>query len=191
LRQAWLSPSAPRPAAARPAASAELAARRLLILMLILLGISSVIAVVIPNPRRDAREREARLATGETGAGGGTSGKTGTTGDTGTGATGELQPGPARPESAGTAGARAVTVSPAGRPETIRAKTGGRLILTVETKDPSQVMIPALGRTGFADRWAPAVFDLVLPARTGPVPVFTTPPDGLNPTRRTVIRIGQ
>lgn len=162
-----------------------MAARRLLILMLILLGISSVFAVLIPNPRRDAREQEARQDAGSTGATGSTDATITVTPPAGTtgGAT------PQAPEASVAGGPVRATVEPDGRSRTIKVKPEGRLILTVESSQPSQVTIPGLGLTGFADRWAPAVFDTLLPLGKERIPVYVSPPDFSSRTRRAVIDI--
>lgn len=187
------SPSASTPASALPAADPELAARRLLILMLILLGISSVIAVIIPNPRRDAREREAREDSSESdrktdGQATGSNGKAGGSGKT-TGKSGDRTPAAGSPD-AGSAetGPRKVTLKAGVASAGIKAEPGERLILTVKAKKPSQVIVPGLGLTGFADRWAPAVFDLILPDKKASLPVFTSPPTGQPRTRLATIR---
>lgn len=189
-------------------------ARRLLIVMLVLLGISSVIAVVTPNPRQEATEKEA--ATGATGASGtgttgaagesGTTGADGTTGVSGTtgpdpeaGATGQPgnkngaaggkngstgrdrgQAGKGRPAAKSPAGSkvpggisyRIATDADAGEgPLRLKARTGERLVLTVTTRKAGQIAIRGLGQLGFADRYAPARFDVILPERPGRFPV--------------------
>lgn len=170
-----------------------MAARRLLIVMLILLGISSVVAVIIPNPRRDARQREALQTTGETGGEKRPSPATGsadtatTTPADGGSAAGQGETVPAETGSGGTVRA---ALRPTDGTETVRAAAGGHLILTVAVGTPSQVLIPALGRTAFADRWAPAYFDLILPDRAGSIPVYTAPPGDRPRTRRAMIKVG-
>jgi hypothetical protein len=47
-------------------------------------------------------------------------------------------------------------------PSTIEARVGDQLRLTVAVEDPSPVVIPGLGRSGFATPEAPAKFDLLL-----------------------------
>ena len=138
-----------------------MAARRLLIIMLVLLGISSVIAIALPKPDRNDSSRES-VATGASGETGQT-GATGATGDTGpTGSSGNtgvngVQSGPA---------ARTVALG-AHKPVKIETEAGSRLILTVTSEEGSEVEIPALGLSGFADRFAPAVFDVILPPDKG------------------------
>lgn len=170
-----------------------MAARRLLIIMLILLGISSVIAIALPKPDRDDPGPGSTAVTGATG-------NTGSTGDgaaaeggavTGDGATagddsnagttgnpavvaGEgKSPGPASGSQTGNGqeGERTVSLSAIGEPVTVKAGAGSRLILTVESETGSEVEIGGLGLTGFADSFAPAVFDLILPTEAGRYPV--------------------
>lgn len=156
--------------------------------MLVLLGISSAIAVIIPNPRREAREREAREAekvTGTTGVSGAT-GETAPAGTTGPDSPPAPSAMPGPPPGVETATVEVNETAKAGK-RRIAVPPGSRLVLTVKTTDPSQVSIPALGRNGFADRWAPAVFDLILPTDPGRIPVYTAPPDGRKSTVRAVI----
>lgn len=163
--------------------------------MLVLLGISSVIAVIIPNPRRDAREQEEReSATGASGATGadvatGGSGTTGTTDEGGKPGGAGNAPGTETAAPAGSA--LRVTLKPDGSVRTIAAEPDSRLILTVESGKPVQVLIPDLGRTGFADRWAPAYLDLILPGDYGSIPVLTAPPGERGGIRRAVIQVGE
>lgn len=156
----------------------QMAARRLLIIMLVLLGISSVLAVVVREPRPGDPK------TGETSV-------TGTEGNTGTGAaTGPSSEDTGRSTSrnereSGPDGEHAVsarTVVMGGRqPERIRVKAGSRLIVTVKSDRGSEVEINGLGLAGFADPFAPAYFDLILPASPGRYPVGApgAPPDAI------------
>lgn len=132
-----------------------MAARRLLIVMLVLLGISSVIAIVIPEPNRDDPPPEETAVTGATG----TTGTTGTTGDA-------EGPKPKEPEAESNPLEKTVQLG-ASEPVEIKAKPGTRMILTVNSKEGSEVEIEGLGLTGFADPFAPAVFDLILPPEPG------------------------
>ena len=154
-----------------------MAARRLLIVMLVLLGISSVIAIVVPEPNRDDPPPEetgttgATGNTGATGATGETSGSTGASGATGSsGAAGSTgQTGAAGVTGArGPGGVREVVVSlDAAKPAEVKAQPGTRIVITVESKQGSEVEIGGLGLAGFADRFAPAVFDVILPTEPG------------------------
>lgn len=168
--------------------------------MLVLLGISSVIAVIIPNPRRDAREQQERESATASGATGATTaaGSDGATGENGaTGATDASEAPAGRGGDSGTESASPAksplraNVGPNAAVKTIVARPDSRLILTVESDKPVQVLIPKLGRTAFADRWAPAYLDLILPKEDGSIPVFTTPPGERGETRRAVIRVGE
>ena len=131
-----------------------MAARRLLIVMLILLGISSVIAIVVPERQPDDSPPAESAVTGETGA---------------TGSTGEGEPGDGQEDlDAEASKTVAETVNlDAGKPRRIKARAGSRMILTVTSENGSEVEIEGVGRTGFADPYAPAVFDLILPPEPG------------------------
>lgn len=154
-----------------------MAARRLLIVMLVLLGISSVIAVIAPHPRKEAAERAEREkgATGATGAtgGGAAAGGAGAAGTAGGEADGDAgsRGGAAVAAASPGEGPLARDVTAGGRVERIEAGPGDRLVLTVNAADPTEVAIPGLGLTGFADPYAPASFDLRLPAEPGSFPV--------------------
>ncbi|MCB0830414.1 MAG: hypothetical protein KDB64_05790 [Solirubrobacterales bacterium] len=118
--------------------------------MLILLGISSVIAFVIPEPQRNDSSPEQSV--------------TGTTGETQTKAkSGESNGTESAPVSDRTE--YATVNMEANRPEQVNARPGQRLILTVKTSRGADVEIEGLGLTGFADRFAPAVFDVILPLK--------------------------
>jgi hypothetical protein len=145
-----------------------MAARRLLIVMLILLGISSALAIVLPKPGRDDPPPEKSAATGANGA-------TGTTGaDEKDDASGESSF-PDADENEEDADAKAEAGSAryesvrlvAGKPVEIEARPGSRLVLTVKSQEGSAVEIEGLGLTGFADPYAPAIFDLILPSEPG------------------------
>jgi hypothetical protein len=169
-----------------------MAARRLIIVMLVLLGISAAIAIVAPDPVDQTAETGQTGATGSTGETG-SSGETGTTGATGsTGATGESAPaddaaggpgdgagsipgegpgGAASPpgELERSAGGRtvSVTTSVGSDPVTVCVRPSTRLILTLRTGETLDISIPAFGRTVTATGFAPAVFDLLMPAEPG------------------------
>lgn len=149
-----------------------MAARRLLIVMLVLLAVSSVIAIVVPEPNRKDSPPQESTVTGDTGATG-TTGGTGSTGSTGatgtTGATGETGSDGNEAESVPDSDllSRTVELGSGGKPQEIKAKPGSRLVLTVRSKQGSEVEIDGLGRAGFADQFAPAVFDLILPPEPG------------------------
>ena len=123
-----------------------MAARRLIIVMLILLGISTGIAIVTPAPRDDPPPEETPPPTGTTGA----------TGDTSSG-----KPGPDDP------GLVEATVSSGKEPETVKAAPGDRLVLEVDPGRPSDLEITGLGLTGTTTAYAPATFDVRLPPEPG------------------------
>ncbi len=169
-----------------------MAARRLLIVMLVLLGISSVIAVITPNPRKEATEREEQTggvsgATGTTGS----TGSTGSTGDTGSdsGSPADRDAAPGRQvASPAPAGALVAGVRLGGEAEEITGRPGQRLILTVTTRKPAEISVPGLGLTTFTDRYAPAYLDLLLPSAPGRYPVLAATP-GNDPGSEPVARI--
>lgn len=145
-----------------------MAARRLLIVMLVLLGISSAIAILVPEPNRNdpAPEESVSGATGATGSEGAT-GETAVKGATGTtGATGTAEPKDRKPSVVPGVVNRTVSLD-AKQPVKIRARSSSRMILTVESKSGSEVEIEGLGLTGFADPYAPAVFDIIFPGKPG------------------------
>jgi hypothetical protein len=154
-----------------------MAARRLIIVMLVLLGISTAIAIVAPDPAERAAQSGSTGATGDTADIGATdatgpSGSTGVTGNAGTtgntGATGSRgRPGPADGDSNPGTMKAAVTVSREGKPASVCARPGSRLVLTVRTGGAIDVSVPDFGRTASTTRYAPAVFDLLMPEQPG------------------------
>jgi hypothetical protein len=149
-----------------------MAARRLIIVMLVLLGISTAIAIVAPDPVERAAETG---ETGETGATG-TTGDTAETGETGatvaagaTGSTGSTGATDRAGEPGRSAGGRTVSITAtvAADPVLVCVRPETRLILTVKTGETIDVAIPAFGRTVTATKFSPAVFDLLLPAGPG------------------------
>lgn len=160
-----------------------MAARRLLIIMLVLLGISSAIAIAVPKPDRDDSNSPSSTTTGGAGstAGAGSTGETGLSGEAGeastSGTTGEAgSPGAGGEDdkSHGTAaagqaaGPEPITVDlDADRTREIKADAGSRVILTVRSNAGSEVEVEGLGLSGFADPYAPAVFDVILPREPG------------------------
>ncbi|MFN8141809.1 MAG: hypothetical protein U0R29_05675 [Solirubrobacterales bacterium] len=153
-----------------------MAARRLLIVMLILLGISSVIAFVVPEPQRNDPATDQAPVTGTTGSTGvpaesGATGKAGTTGEDGTGKR-KGEPKVSEPEAARSGGVPIETVTLGGeKPARIEAEAGTRMIITVRSGEGSDVEIEDLGLAGFADPYAPAVFDVILPPEPGRYPI--------------------
>ncbi len=138
-----------------------MAARRLLIIMLVLLGVSSLLAIALPNPERNNETSQESATTGETGS-------TGATGETGGGEPIKENESESVSPGAGTGPVASETVRlQAPKPALIKAKPGTRMTLEVESRTASEVEIDGLGLTGFADRYAPAVFDLIFPLRPG------------------------
>jgi hypothetical protein len=161
-----------------------MAARRLIVVMLVLLGISTAIAILAPDPAEQGGESGATGSTSATGTN--STGSTGTTSQTG-------EPEPA--QSSGSTGAKGsagktgstggsdapaedggpnpgtievtITVTRTGKPGTVCARPGSRLVLTLKTVAPLDISIPAFGRTGSATEYAPAIFDLLMPQQPG------------------------
>jgi hypothetical protein len=123
-----------------------MAARRLIIVMLVLLGISTGIAIVAPVPEKDPSTTATVPPTGATGA-------------TGTTAVEEVDD-----ESSGLV---EDTVKPGKEPATVKAAPGDRLVLNVDPGRPADLEIPALGLTGTATAYAPVTFDVRLPPEPG------------------------
>lgn len=144
-----------------------MAARRLLIIMLVLLGISSVLAIALPKPERNDSSSQETAVTGETGATGVT-GETGGNGSQGAVAgTGPDEAPPARART-GPGGVATETIELGEKtPSQVKAKVGTRMIITVNSLEGSEVEIEGLGLAGFADRYAPAVFDVIFPTEPG------------------------
>ncbi|MGA7434521.1 MAG: hypothetical protein WBW44_02750 [Solirubrobacterales bacterium] len=122
-----------------------MAARRLIIVMLVLLGISTAIAFIVPEPNTDDPQE---VTTGPTGS-------TGTTGATG-GA--DAVPPPADSDLVEMTVKADEGISP------VAAKPGDRVVLTVQPAVPTDVEIEALGLIAYATDFAPAVFDFMMPS---------------------------
>jgi hypothetical protein len=136
-----------------------MAARRLILVMLGLLGISILLSFVVPQPEGN-NEDETTAVTGSTGA----TGATATTGSTGP--TGDTAPADRDLDRATVSATLRVDPGKPGRTQGKEpcAKPGDRLVLNVASPVPVDVGLPAFGRTGSVTPYAPAVFDLVLPA---------------------------
>jgi len=117
--------------------------------MLVLLGISTAVAIITPVPEEDAAEERVTGTTGETGT---------------TGATGETAPEEAEPQEPGLVEA---TVAAGDKPETVKASPGDRLVLQVDPGRASDVEITGLGLAGTTTAYAPATFDVTLPPEPG------------------------
>lgn len=121
-----------------------MAARRLITVLLVLMGISTIAAILAPP----IEERSSDTDTEST-----------TTTDTGG------EPAAGDPEAAGVLIEQ--TIDAFGKEAILGGVVGDRLALEVTSPRPTNVQIPALGLFEFADRGAPARFDLFLrePAR--------------------------
>ncbi len=169
-----------------------MAARRLIIVMLVLLGVSTAIAIIAPDPVERTTENSTTGETGTTGdapgEGDGATGDTGPAGSTGstgaTGATGRESPGDGSGDRGANGPAGTVERSNGGRTISITATVGGRafdvcvrpqsrLILTLSADTVLDVSIPEFGRTETATGFSPAVFDLLLPEEPGSFVVET------------------
>ncbi|MGK2955286.1 MAG: hypothetical protein ACSLFI_06410 [Solirubrobacterales bacterium] len=117
--------------------------------MIVLLGISSVIAVIVPEPEQETSQEEKVVATGTTGT---------------TGSTGETADQEAEPHSFELVEAE---ITPDETEQTVEARPGDRLVLTVNPGRNADVEIPDLGLIGTATEYAPVVFDVRLPADPG------------------------
>ncbi len=113
--------------------------------MLVLLGISTGIAIVTPAPNDDPAPE--------------TSPTTGVTGVTGAGGSDSSSPGNTDLVKA--------TVSADDDSKTVKASPGDRLVLTVDPGRASDLEIPDLGLTGTTTPYAPVTFDVQLPAEPG------------------------
>ncbi len=121
--------------------------------MLVLLGISTGIAIVAPAPKDDPTPEE-------------TTPPAGTTGTTGSTSSGE-------PEPRNTDLVEA-EIKGDDKSEPVRAGPGDRLVLTVDPGRDTEIEIPGLGLAGTATEYAPVVFDVRLPTEPGNFPVIET-----------------
>lgn len=137
--------------------------------MLFLLGISTAIAIVVPEPRQDDPQEES--TSGTTGATGST-GSSGSTGDGGPDGTDD-QPGSSDP-GPGPGNLVEATVKPDSKSSIVRVTPGERLVLTIFTEEPAVVEIADLGLTQTTSRYAPAVFDVIVPDEPKAIEVTTT-----------------
>jgi hypothetical protein len=165
-----------------------MAARRLIVVMLVLLGVSTVIAIIAPDPVEDSVEKsqngdtsgstgatDVTDAAGVTGTTGDTGSSEGVTGDTGSSGGGGNDPGDATAGGTGSgdversADGKTVTITTRVGPGTVDicVRPGTRLVLNFRTSKPLDIEISRFGRTVTATRFAPAVFDLLLPSQPG------------------------
>ena len=152
-----------------------MAPRRLVLVMILLLAVSTVVAIIAPDPSE-------RTESG-TGTTPGQEDRTRGSGEKATPA-----PADSEVEPAGGPGpsVRKVTVETGGKLEVIPVGPGLRLVLEIRSGRTAEIAIPELGRTAIADRWAPAVFDLVTPNERGSLTVEDL--SGGEPVARLVIR---
>jgi hypothetical protein len=111
-----------------------MAARRLLIVMLLLLGISTLAAALVPPPERDETPTE----------------------------TSAPPTSRARESPQGERVAAQVSAAASGRPDRIRVASGDQLALVVKSPRPAEIAVPAFGLIDFAERGAPARFDILV-----------------------------
>lgn len=136
-----------------------MAARRLIIAMVLLLAVSTGIAILAPNPSTDDNE-VASTTTGASGSTGSTS-PTGTTGATGL--TGESTPAASSEVSSTGSETKIVALEPEKSVQVVELAPGDRLVLSVETRSPGDVELEGLGLTDTASRYEPARFDVLIP----------------------------
>ena len=120
-----------------------MAARRLIIVLLVLMGISTIAAILAPPIEERSSDTDTESTT--------TTGTQGEPGEPGAGAE-------------GSAGGVLIeqTIGAFGKQAVLGGVVGDRLALTVTSPRPTNVQVPALGLFEFADRGAPARFDLFL-----------------------------
>lgn len=134
-----------------------MAPRRLVLAMIFLLAVSTVIAVIAPDPaEREPAERERSLERDRTQAASPSSGSS-------DGSDG-VDRRPDQPVSPPVA-PKPRSIEVGGPVEVLRGRPGSRLVLEVRSSGTAEIAIPELGRVSTSDRFAPAVFDLVLPNR--------------------------
>ena len=151
-----------------------MAPRRLVLAMLLLLAFSTVIALMAPDPsERNQQETERQTEAGVDS----TQSDPGSENEDRTGSETRPDDGDTRDEKAsvsksqkvdedGGAGPIDRTVNAGSPTEVIRVRSGQRVVLEIRSSETIEISIPELGRIATADRWAPAVFDLVIPAGT-------------------------
>ena len=155
-----------------------MAARRLIIAMVLLLAISTGIAILVPNPSTDDSEVVTTTtgASGSTGSTGSTGedGKAGPTGATGTtGLTGKSTPAATSRMSSTGSKTKVVALKPEKSLQVVKLAPGDRLILSVATRTPGDVELEGLGLTDSASEYEPARFDVLIPPGEADYPVIT------------------
>jgi len=155
-----------------------MAARRLIIAMVLLLAVSTGIAILVPNPSTDDSEVVTTTtgASGSTGSTGSTGedGKAGPTGATGTtGLTGKSTPAATSRVSSTGSKTKVVALKPEKSLQVVKLAPGDRLILSVATRSPGDVQLEGLGLTDSASEYEPARFDVLIPPGEADYPVIT------------------
>lgn len=133
-----------------------MAPRKLIIAMLVLLGFSTGLAVLAPDPPQP--ERQVIEAEPQPGNSPEQPVEPAATG-------GRAADAPGEREGAETV-TREITVRAGQSPRLVTARPGDRLVLEVETDRTAVIEVTGLGLTGTATPYAPAIFDVLLP--TGP-----------------------
>lgn len=153
-----------------------MAARRLIIAMVLLLAVSTGIAILAPNPSTNDSEvasttTGASGSTGSTGSTGG-EGNAGPTGASGaTGLTGESTAAATSQVSSTGSKTKVVALKPEKSVQVVTLAPGDRLILSVATKSPVDVELEGLGLTDSASEYEPARFDVLIPPGNARYPV--------------------
>ena len=116
-----------------------MAARQLIIVLLVLMGISTIAAILAPPIEERSSDTDTESTTAA-----------GTEGEPGAG------------EEGSTGVLIEQTIGAFGKQAVLGGVVGDRLALTVTSPRPTNVQVPALGLFEFADRGAPARFDFFL-----------------------------
>lgn len=130
-----------------------MAPRKLIIAMLVLLGFSTGLAVLAPDPpapKRQVVEAEPQP------------GKSPERPTEPAATEGRSDDAPGEGGGSGTV-TREITVRSGQSPRLVTARPGDRLVLSVETDRTAVIEIARLGLTGTATPYAPAIFDVLLP----------------------------
>lgn len=126
-----------------------MAPRRLIIAMLLLLTVSTALAILTPNPRRE-----------DSGAGGESPRQEAERRPEGPPAAGRERPGPGPRSEPGRTIVR--RLEDGERTEQISARPGDRLVLELTTRRAGSFEVSGAGLIAWADRWAPARFDVLV-----------------------------
>ena len=146
-----------------------MAPRRLVLAMILLLAISTVIAVVTPDPsQRDATRTEQADGESRDRAGDNPPVPGGRQDETDVEAADRDQG-----DSGSTPRSEVVTVG--GPVEVLRVRPGQRIVLEVKADRTTELEIPELGRTSTSDPFAPAIFDLIAPETKSDLEIVEMP----------------